>query len=134
MIHAHALAVGRGRGGGGVVLLVQFARLVGGDALTPENLSVTPIHRERDELSLFDCREKNTVAPDTRRGQTGGRLGFPKQVGARPEFDRRLVVLGHAGGVRPAELRPVEWRRGERSSICEEGERDQVKGFHRVQP
>ena len=79
---------------------------VHGRAPPPQFAAVARVNRQRDELvARIRCQE-DAVAPNHRGGMSGRNGRFPEQIGVRPEANRRFGLLGDAGGVWPAELRP----------------------------
>ena len=82
--------------------------------VTPDDLTRLAVEANRLQflsLAVERCGE-NALVPEARRGMAGREGGFPEEVGVRAEVDRWMRVLGDAGAIWPAELRPCRRRAG----------------------
>jgi hypothetical protein len=86
---------------------VQLAGSRARDLPAPIDLARRAVEADGEELFVVDRRQINAIAHQNRRGKAGWQSGLLDQVLAGAEFDRKVPVIGDAGGVRTPELQPV---------------------------
>src|SRR5882762_8186480 len=72
----------------------------------PKQLSFLPAIATGLQLAIGERRQKNGIAPDTRRGRGPGHSDTPQEI-CRSDLDRRLGFRCYAGSVGSAKLWPI---------------------------